>query len=352
MDLFTRSGDLIRGARVTRRPATRVALYEAVLASDGTIERLTIDYRTPPENPEGARPQRLVVTMHGDSAMMEREGPARADTMWLAVPAEVLPSFPVTLLPVAFIEQAVRQALASGEDPYAFSVLGAGQMRLGRNAITQRAADTVAFDFFGNPMLAAVDSTGHVLGVTGRLTTWQAEIERVDAGGVDLGRLAADFAARDARGEGIGDPSPGATVTASVGGANVEVAYSRPAKRGRVIFGGLVPWEAVWRTGANAATVFTTDRDLEIGGTPLPAGSYTLWSTFTPERGTLIVNGQTGQWGTQYDEAQDVMRVPLEHRTLQEPVERFTITVEETADGGVLALMWDVSEYRVVIGVP
>jgi hypothetical protein len=128
--------------------------------------------------------------------------------------------------------------------------------------------------------------------------------------------------------------------------------YSRPAKRGREIWGGnLVPWEEVWRTGANAATSFTTDRDLVIGGSAVPAGSYTLWSVFTPESAQLIVNKQTGQWGTQYDAEQDLVRIDLEKQDLPHPVERFTIGIEATDDGAVLGLTWDTVRYLVPIEV-
>ena len=117
-------------------------------------------------------------------------------------------------------------------------------------------------------------------------------------------------------------------VETTIGGASLTVEYSRPAKRGREIWGGLVPYGEVWRTGANAATAFTTDRDLEIGGAEVPAGSYTLFSIFTSESAQLIINRQTGQWGTMYDEAQDLVRVNLTPETIAEPVERVPLRRE------------------------
>ncbi len=124
---------------------------------------------------------------------------------------------------------------------------------------------------------------------------------------------------------------------ATVGSAHLTVDYGRPHRRGREIFGSVVPWGQVWRTGANAATGFTTDADVTINGTVIPKGSYTLFSL--PEQGgaKLIVNKQTGQWGTQYDPAQDFARIDLKAESLSQPVEVFTIAVEN----GVLALTWD-----------
>ncbi len=112
-----------------------------------------------------------------------------------------------------------------------------------------------------------------------------------------------------------------------------------------------MPYGEVWRTGANAATAFTTDRDLEIGGAEVPAGSYTLFSIFTSESAQLIINRQTGQWGTMYDESQDLVRVNLTPETLAESVERFTISIEPSGDGAVLLLIWDTTRFSVPLTV-
>jgi hypothetical protein len=110
----------------------------------------------------------------------------------------------------------------------------------------------------------------------------------------------------------------------------------------------LVTFGQVWRTGANQATHFTTDRDLVFGtGTgalAVPAGAYTLFSI--PERagGLLIINHQTGQTGTAYDASRDLGRVPLEARPLPDAVEVFSIVVTPDGDGGALRLQWDRTE--------
>lgn len=173
------------------------------------------------------------------------------------------------------------------------------------------------------------------------------KVETGRAASLDVDALASRWADMDARGEGIGQPSIRGTVTATVDAANFEVVYSRPAKRGRDIWGGLVPYGEIWRTGANAATHFTTDRDLSIGGVEVPAGTYTLWTLFTPESQELIINSQTRQWGTQYDESQDFARIPLTESALDELTERFTISIADTEDGGALNLDWDMTRYSV-----
>ena len=137
--------------------------------------------------------------------------------------------------------------------------------------------------------------------------------------------------------------SPRDTVSLEVGtGRRLYIDYGRPSMRGRRIMGGLVPYGRVWRTGANAATTLVTDVDLDLGGTALPRGTYTLYSIPTADGWTLIVNRQTGQWGTQYEPARDFARIPMRVSKLAAPVEQFTMSLERNRAGaGTLALTWE-----------
>jgi hypothetical protein len=136
--------------------------------------------------------------------------------------------------------------------------------------------------------------------------------------------------------------SPRDTAEATVGSDRVYVDYGRPAMRGRPIMGALVPYGQVWRTGANAATTLVTPRDLRIGGTMVPAGTYTLYTLPGESAWQLIVNKQTGQWGTEYDQAQDLARIPMQVARTPAPVEQFTIALEPGGGNVVnLALMWE-----------
>ena len=151
--------------------------------------------------------------------------------------------------------------------------------------------------------------------------------------------------------------SPHETVNATVGDAKITVVYGRPytkdPKTGapRKIWGGLVPYGQVWRMGADEATLFTTDKEISIGGTPVAAGTYSLF--LLPEEGAakLIVNKQTGQWGTKYDAGQDLVRISLIQGKLDKPVDQFLISVEKTAADGVLKLMWDDTQYSTSIAM-
>ncbi len=125
-------------------------------------------------------------------------------------------------------------------------------------------------------------------------------------------------------------------------GKKVTIDYGSPSIRGRKIMGGLVPYGKVWRTGANEATGFVTDTDLVIGGTKVPAGKYTLYTLPGEDSWQLIVNKQTGQWGTEYNQAQDLARIPLKLESLKSPVEQMTFSFEKTgADSATLVLEWE-----------
>lgn len=151
--------------------------------------------------------------------------------------------------------------------------------------------------------------------------------------------------------------SPHDTVNATVGDVKITIAYGRPytkdPKSGekRKIWGGLVPFGKVWRMGANEATLLTTDKEISLGGSAIAPGSYSLF--LQPEEGgaKLIVNKQTGQWGTKYDQGQDLVRIDLMKQPLDSPVEQFTITVDKTGDGGLLKLMWENTAYSAPIAV-
>ena len=136
--------------------------------------------------------------------------------------------------------------------------------------------------------------------------------------------------------------SPPGQAAVTIGAASITIDYARPSMRGRKIMGELVPYDKVWRTGANAATTLKTTAALDFGGTVVPAGTYTLYTLPGEKAWKLIINKQTGQWGTQYDQAQDLARIGLKVGATAAPVEQFTITLTGTgAAAGLLTMEWE-----------
>ena len=149
--------------------------------------------------------------------------------------------------------------------------------------------------------------------------------------------------------------SPPDITSAVVDGNRVTIFYSRPYTRDpqtgapRKIWGGLIPYGKVWRAGANEATTLITQLPIVVGGQTIPAGAHTLFVLPTEDgKAQLIVNNQLGQWGLQYDEKQDLCRVPLTKDDLKEPLDQFAMAVSRNpGGGGVIKLMWESTQYSV-----
>jgi hypothetical protein len=135
--------------------------------------------------------------------------------------------------------------------------------------------------------------------------------------------------------------SPHETTAATVDGARITVQYGRPYMKGRTIFGGLVPYGQVWRTGADEATILTTDATLAFGTVTVPPGAYSLFTIPGASEWTLALNRQTGQWGTRYDAGQDLGRVTMKTQPVGEALEQFEIRIADTAAGGELHFQWE-----------
>jgi hypothetical protein len=137
-------------------------------------------------------------------------------------------------------------------------------------------------------------------------------------------------------------PSPSDSSILVINGKRLSLNYSRPAMRGRKIMGSVVPYGVVWRTGANAATSFVTQTDIVLSGVKIPRGSYTLYTLPSSKQWKLIVNKQTGQWGTVYNEKYDLARIPLKKTILKQPVEKFTMSLERISEKtGLMKLIWE-----------
>src|SRR3989475_8088701 len=138
-------------------------------------------------------------------------------------------------------------------------------------------------------------------------------------------------------------PSPPARTQCKFSdGKTITVDYSSPRMKGRKIFGELVPYGEVWRTGANEATTFVADENLFAAKTSIPAGSYTIFTLPGPDKWTLIINKKTGEWGIPYKyESEELTRVPMTVSKTPSPVENFTISFDQAGGSCTLQLSWE-----------
>jgi DUF2911 family protein len=307
--------------------------------------------RRPGSDPN-APPAMQVVSRFGDTLAVidvQRNGqPDTAASGRASYRGGVAPMLGVEPTSYGIYEQ-LLSAANLGRDSVSYALVAPGGGPTPAIILRRRGTDSVSFTstfFPGWTEVARVDSRGRIMGIDASATTVKTVAQRVSS--LDFDNVVKSWAATEtARGGTMGQMSPPDTVKTAVAGANVAVAYSRPLKRGRVIFGNIVPWNQVWRTGANAATMFTTDKDLVFGTTVVPAGKYTLWTVPSQTGAKLIFNSETGQWGTDYHADKDFVRVDLAGKQVSPPVEQFVIGVTPQAPGGLLTFTWDDRQYSV-----
>ena len=346
VERYTRSRAELRDDLLLRERSPATVLHVvATLRPDDSVARLELDARAASgaANPPGMHG---VATYTTEQTFFEitRGGETRHASVLTPGGAMPFQNFCYALY-----EQIGRRARALGGAHARVTAIGFGASLPFTLAVGFPRADSMTVGFGDEaPTLMDVDAAGRIRGGDGRLTTQKVIVTRPP--GLDFAALSAAFAERP-----LGPLSPADSVRATIAGAAIAVDYSRPAMRGRKIFGGLVPWNEVWRTGANAATRFTTSADLVMGAKTIPKGSYTLWTLPTPTGWKLIINTQTRApcegaactlptrpplWGTGYSADSDLVRLDLTVGELPQPVERFTISVEPQSGGGVLAMQW------------
>jgi hypothetical protein len=300
IERYVRSGGSLQGIVITRSPRTNVARYTFSLAPDGTVREY---------------------------------GSAREPDSVQARPVAVPGSIPVPGGSYTPYQLALQQARAAGGDSTTVTLL-AGDNSI---PIKVRRISPTSYQLpnqFDVEMNATVDSLARIVRVD---VAGGTTVERV--AWLDIDALAREFRARDEAGRGLGALSPRDTTDATVKGAHILVDYSRPSLRGREL-SQLAPDGQVWRTGANAATHLSTDRELRFGNVTVPAGTYTLFTLPSAGGWKLILNRQTGQGGLDYDQTQDLARFDMETRRDAPHTEQLTIDVAETAQGGVLRILF------------
>lgn len=347
IERYTRGPDRLEGWFLTRTPQVSRWHYVAELGARSTVRRFEMTLDPLPGQPA----QRRSIVPDGDSATVAvTHGDSTRTTRARYLPGTV-PFINQSYALLELVAMQVRAAARGAAPDSQLSMLPPGAPAVYRVLAAAVGSDSLLLGINGGlPVRLRVDSAGLILGASGRGTTQQFDVQRLPD--LDFAAVAATLARP------LGPLSVRDTARLTVGGVDVAIDYGRPQKRGRVVFGNLVPWGAVWRTGANAATVLKTGGDLLIGGVRVPAGSYTLWTIPAPGGWKLVLNRQTknaaGQplWGTEYDAMQDFVRVDMTARALDLPVEQFTIALEPQDGGALLTLSWDTVQAAIPLGTP
>lgn len=323
---------------VFRVPSTTFRTIDAALNSDGTLAFMSVA-TFDPANPRGSVARDSVtVTFSADSTIYAF---GMGDTrQFLRLPrrGDLVISLPGNVWFPNYVLLAARGPRTTGD-----SVVGTMSLRLGSYPLVMKRvspdtvtvwsqiAGTMRLITARDGRLAGLDGTGSSIPFVGTRVDW-----------IDIDSVSRAFADRERLAGRVGVLSTRDTARANVEGAEIAIDYGRPTRRGRTIFGNVVPWNRLWRTGANLATHFTTTRELRLEGVVLPAGTYTLYTIPAPDSWTLLISTETGQWGTAApDQSRIIARLPMRVVHLDQPVETFTISVERRAAGGALRLAWD-----------
>ncbi len=336
IERIIRSGRTIEAELVTRSPRTSLQRHRATFDATGMLASLEVLYLNPAT---GATERRTTFTRSGDSLTITDVAGERTTERKAAAPAEWLPFIDLVHWP---FDVALQRLRASGRTQIDAPMLSGARVSGFPLAFVGRDSATVTHPTRGTMRLTVL-SDGAIRTLDAGATTRALVVTRDR--NADVPAFAREFAARDAAGRGVGELSGRGGGAATVLGATITLDYGVPMKRGRDIWGALVRYGALWRTGANRATHFKTDRTLRFGTLVVPPGEYTLFSIPEATGGVLIINRQTNQNGQSYDPARDLGRVPLRTRPLANEVEAFTIAVRAEGTRGILALQWDRTEF-------
>lgn len=335
VESVTRSGNTLTSDEVDRFPRVRQRHTQITLAPNGGVQHLDMEITTPSE-PANERLRHVIADVTADSVIMtKRDKEAFKRWAYADHGAIVVAHVPqMYSLYELYFAAGLRHLAAA---PVAGDTVGLRQFYPDRefdrfplhhatvHALGGGKAE-VWHDWLSGVGEATVDSAYRMLHYSGARTTYKVEVTRLDQP-PDVAAIGARFAAAEAAQGGVRQLSPRDTVRATLGEDTLRVDYSRPLARGRELLGKLLPYGQVWRTGANAATQFTTTAPITVAGKSVPAGTYTLWTLPTADGATLIINSQFGQWGTEYNAQRDFARVPLQTAKTDSSVERFTISI-------------------------
>jgi DUF2911 family protein len=350
VESVTRSANSLTSDEVDRFPRVSRRHTDILLNPDGSIKHLVMDIHTPSE-PANKQDRHVEVDVTSDAVHISKrdktgtlEHNFKTDggismghlpqmySLYELYFAAALKHAKVANIPAGKPIQ-MRQFYIDRE--FDNFPLGHGVVRMMPDGKAE-----IQHDWLSGTGEATLDSAYRLLHYSGARSTYKVEVERL-ATPPNVDPIFTQFAALEAKNGGMKQLSVRDTARGTVGNATFAVDYARPLARGRALVGTLIPYGQVWRTGANAATQFTTSAPITLAGLQLPAGKYTLWTLPHPNGVDLIVNKQTGQWGTEYNASQDLGRAPMKTDSATTPVDEFTISIQsDDARNGALVMEW------------
>ena len=346
----TRQGNTLTSDEVDRFPRVEIRHTVVNLNDDGSIRHLVMDIQTPSE-PPGQRDRKVFADVANNKVHLSKTdsiGTVNRDfpTGGSIVVAHVPQMYSLyELYFAAALKQAAASKLAAGSPV---------QMRqfyidrefdrfpLGHATVTLLDSGKleITHDWLSGTGEAIMDSSYNMLSYSGDRTTYKVQVKRLTTP-PDIKPIADRFVAKETAAGNVKSLSVRDTTRAQIGNAMFTVDYGRPLLRGRTLLGDVIPYDRVWRTGANAATQFTTSTPIRLAGIQVPTGTYTLFTAPHTNGVDLIVNKQSGQWGTEYNGSLDLGTARMVSEVATATVEEFTISIIPSDDRhGTLVLEW------------
>jgi Protein of unknown function (DUF2911) len=347
---------------VDRWPFVRRRHTELDLNQDGTIRHMVMEVRTPNGRTARERWRLVRADASGDRVTISvRDSAGTRDTSFatggaITVPHASMMYSIIELEIAAALRRAAKAGLRAGDSVmfrqfYPDRDVGPSFV-LHRGFVHPVGAGKVELwhDWLSGTGDVTVDSSGRMVSYSGMRSTYKVTVSRT-AALPDVEAIGDRLVSAERR-TGPTQLSVRDTTRATIGSATFTVDYGRPLLRGRALLGNVISYDRVWRTGANAATQFTTSKPIRLAGMPVPAGTYTLWTIPRTHGVDLIVNRQIGQWGTEYGPAHDLGTAPMKADSVSPPVEKFTISIEpRDASHGTLIMTWGTFRWTAPIEV-
>ncbi len=350
IESVSRQGNRLISDEVDRFPGVEIRHTVVDLNDDGSIRHLVMNIHTPGE-PSAQRDRKVVADVADNKVHLSKTdstGTVNRDfpTGGSIVVAHVPQMYSLyELYFAAALKHAAASKSAAGSpvqmrqfyidrefDRFPLGHATVNPLDSGKMEITH--------DWLSGTGEAMMDSAGNMLSYSGARTTYDVQVKRL-ATPPEIKDIADRFEAKEKQGGQVKSLSVRDTTRAQIGNSVFTVDYGRPLLRGRTLLGDVIPYDYVWRTGANAATQFTTSAPIKLAGMQVPAGSYTLFTAPHANGVDLIVNRQTGQWGTEYNGSLNMGKVRINSEIATPAVEEFTISIIPVdSRHGTLVLEW------------
>jgi hypothetical protein len=346
---ITRQGNTLTSDEIDRFPVVRVRHTIVNLDDNGSIRHLEMDIHTPSE-PSGHRDRKVVADVANNKVHLSKTDSAGTVNRDFATGGSIVVAHVPQMYSLyelyftaASMQLAAKPAAGNSVPMRQFYIdREFDRFPLGEATVTRsgNGKEEVVHDWLSGTGEAILDSGYSMLSYSGARTTYKVEVKRLVTP-PNVKEIADRFQAKEKEEGAVRSLSVRDTVRTQIGQAKFTIDYGRPLLRGRTLLGDVIPYDRVWRTGANAATQFTTTAPIKLAGMLVPVGTYTLFTA--PHTGSvdLIVNKRTGEWGTEYTGSQDLGSARMLSEAVTSPVEKFTISIIPGDDRhGKLVLEW------------